>query len=228
MTTRSQIVWELRGYAVPFNRIACVGDDGHLERFERTAFSAMLDHQHPSVSLRFQGHDAESPTLAPRVALFADSYGLGFSAHVVLQDRQWSPSPHWARVKSIISRRDPADQCSVGGLRILASRKDRSKTGVVDVVLKATIDHISITPRAAYGTGTGCWPAHLVDDDAAPWRLREMAAQWDVGFRNFSADQVRASADRRRPIGRTVSGDIVMVAPSGMLSLKRRRSARCV
>jgi hypothetical protein len=107
--------------------------------------------------------------------LFADHYGLGFSAEVSLSN--------WSRLRAMTARVAPMDQCSIGGLRILRSKTDEHLGSRRTTILAAEIDHITVTSSAAYGQHTGAWLADQIDDPAAPWRLKNMAAQWEAGRR---------------------------------------------
>ena len=119
--------------------------------------------------------------------IFADAYGLGFWAEVAVP-------ANWGRLQAMTTRKEPTDQCSVGGLRIDESRADHYLGGRRTTVTAARIDHICITSRAAYGATTGVWPADH-DLSQAPWRIQQMSRHWGVGRRNIPA---AAQAENRR------------------------------
>ena len=56
----------------------------------------------------------------------------------------------------------------------------------VEIVRSAQIDHISLTNRAAYGGHTGCWDAGR-PINPADYRLLNMAARWEAGFKAHRA-----------------------------------------
>lgn len=214
----------LRGYAVPFGQTGHVGD-GRLEQFAPGAFDKMLSFG-PIIDLRWDDHDDDAPKLASTavgsLSLFADDYGLGFSATVGVK------SIGIGRLQAMMQRKNPKSFCSIGGLMIKANRQEKVLIGTADVVTSATIDHITICDRPVY-RATAVWPDH-VPLDQAPLRIQDLDSRWAEGreaWQRKKAAEARMVA-QLRPIGTTVSGHVMMVAPNGRLHLKHGISGRLI
>jgi phage head maturation protease len=213
----------IEGYALPYNSIAQVEVDGALEQFSPSALDGMFPLQGP-VDLLWADHSPSAARLASSargtLSLFSDDYGIGFSAALDALDRdnQW-------RLREICKRQNPFAYASVGGLVIKASRWEKYRSANLKVITSAIFSHITITDEPAY-TATAVWRAD-VSLDAAPWRIRDLASQWDVGRAQWREPQSAAVAARcsapprqSRAIGRTVTGDFVMMCTTtGRLSL---------
>src|SRR5215211_1653359 len=213
--TASPIV--LRGYALTYRQTAHIGG-GALEQFAPSAFAEMLARPR-AIDLRWETHSDDAPRLASSTAgslsFFEDEYGLGFLAKLSMKDH-WN----WSYIRSITQKTKPTSLVSVGGLVIKSSRREMLQLGTTEVITSATIDHITICNDAAY-RWTAVWPAHLPLDDA-PWKIQQLATRWTAGQaawdRKLTARRkVEASL---RPIGKTVGGHMVMVAPDGQLFTK--------
>ena len=220
--SNSQIT--LRGYAVPFGQIAHVGD-GKLEQFAPGAFDEMLSFG-PVIDLRWDVHDDDAPKLANTavgsLSLFADDYGLGFSATVSMKRLGIGC------LQAMMQRKNPKSFCSIGGLTIKASHREKVLIGTADVVTSATIDHITICDRPVY-RASAVWPDHVPLDDA-PLRIQDLDSRWAEGreaWQRKKAAEARIVA-QLRPIGTTVSGHIVCVAPNGRLHTKHGISGRLI
>jgi len=214
----------LRGYAVPFGQTAHVGD-GKLEQFAPSAFAEMLARP-KIIDLRWDSHEDDAPRLVATagggLSLFADEYGLGFLATLSMTRISIG------RLQAMMQRKDPKSFCSIGGLKIKASHQEKVLIGTAEVVTSATIDHVTICAKPSY-RGTGVWLDH-VPLDQAPLRIQELDNQWAEGWR---ASQRKQAAEARmvaqlRPIGRTVTGHLVMLAPNGHLHLKHGVSGRLI
>jgi len=208
----------LRGYAVPFSQTAHIGD-GKLERFAPGAFAQMLERP-KSIELRWDTHAEDAPRLANStsgtLSFFEDSYGLGFVAKLSTRDH-WN----WSYLRSITQKTKPMSLVSVGGLVIKSSRRELLQLGTTEVITSATIDHVTVCNDAAY-RGTGCWPDHL-PLDSAPSKIQQLDARWIAG--RVAWDRKLATRQKLeaslRPVGKTVGGHLVMVAPDGRLFTKR-------
>ncbi len=171
---------EIRGYAVPFDRTRHIASAGHVEVFDHDAFADMIGR---SVPLVWDSHDDGAPELGT-ATLFADDYGLAFFAAVDMER-------HRGRIAAMTRKQGPADQCSIGGLRILSDRSDVVRGIACQRITKASIDHIAIVDDAAYGKATAAWPTH--DSlDHAPWRIQELAARWDKAHALYQLESRRA------------------------------------
>jgi Caudovirus prohead serine protease len=207
----------LRGYAAVYGQTAHIGG-GKLEQFALGAFAQMLDRP-SAIDLRWDTHDDGAPRLASTtsgsLSFFEDDCGLGFLAKLSMKDIH-----NWSRLRSITQNTKPMSLVSVGGLVIKASRREVLQLGTTEIITSATIDHATICDDAAYRS-TAIWPTHLPLEDA-PCKIQELDAHWTAG---------RAAWDRKltarrkveaslRPIGKTVSGHLVMIAPDGRLFQK--------
>lgn len=204
----------LRGYAVPFEQSAHIGD-GKLEQFARGAFSEMLA-QSPKIELRWGTHDDDAPKLVSSgVSFFQDDYGFGFSASV---DMGWGQVSAMTRSRTRNGR--PLNMVSVGGLIIKASHSEKLLLGTTEIVTEATINHLTITDSAAY-RGTAVWPAHLPLDDA-PYKIQDLADRWSRG----NAAWTRSAAARRRPsTGLSPSVEAMFKARRGEIMRLRARAS---
>jgi hypothetical protein len=169
---------QIRGYAIPFERTRFIATEGVVEVIDPHAFDDMLSRP-LVVPVLWDSHGADAPIFANAATMFADDYGLGFAAMVDLRSQEGRLSPNWSRLRSMTSRNDPCDQCSVN-LRIEKIERGRYGDDKLQRVVRASIDHIAITRNAAYGTMTGAWPTHVSISDA-PWRIQGMAARWNGG-----------------------------------------------
>ena len=207
----------LRGYAAVYGQTAHIGG-GKLEQFAPGAFAQILDRPR-AIDLRWDTHADDAPRLASStsgtLSFFEDDHGLGFLAKLSMKDIH-----NWSRLRSITQRTKPMSLVSVGGLVVKASRQESLQLGATEVVTSATIDHITICNDAAY-RGTAVWPTHLPLDDA-PLKIQELDARWTDGRAAWDRKLVarRKIEASLRPIGRTVSGHMVMLAPDGRLFQK--------
>jgi HK97 family phage prohead protease len=207
----------LRGYAVPYGQTAHIGG-GELEQFAPGAFAQMLERR-KTIDLRWDTHADDAPRLASltsnSLSFFEDDYGLGFLAKLSMRDH-WN----WSRLRMMVQKHKPMSLVSVGGL-VKNSRREVLQLGTTEVVTSATIDHITICNNGAY-RGTSVWPTHIPLDEA-PWKIQQLDARWISGRaawdRKFAARRKMEAS--LRPIGRTVSGHLVMLAPDGCLFEKR-------
>lgn len=221
---------ELRGYAAPFNRPRFVAADNIVESIAPAAFDGMLDDVAP-IPVLWDSHNDGAPVLSRSVKLHTDGYGLGFSALVDVRNRHGCLSPHWGRLRAMMQRRAPMDQCSVS----LVIERSHIESGVRHVTA-AKITHVTICSNAVYGAFTGAWLAHCIDEAEAPWRLQVMNAEWQAGRELFSLTERRrklineATAIANGP-GQGVNGDLsaeqlaqvrTLCAASGVIDLRRR------
>lgn len=167
----------IRGYAAPFNRPMHVAGRG-VEVIDRGAFDHMLN-KRGKIRVTWDSHADDAEVLAHDAELFVDGYGLAFSCQVDMRSAG-NGRRNWSIIRAITTCNNPADQCSVGGLAIAAERSDVVDGMPCTRVVQASIDHITICRDAAYGRFTACWPTHLPIEDA-PWRVQELAAQWQAG-----------------------------------------------
>jgi phage head maturation protease len=204
----------LRGYAVPFGQTAHLGD-GKLEQFAPGAFDKMLDRP-GAIDLRWDTHSDDATRLASStgnsLSFFSDAYGLGFLAKLSTKDFR-----NWSRVREMLQKAKPMALVSVGGLKIKASRREVLQLGTTIIITSASIDHITICDDAAY-RGTAVWPTHIPLDDA-PSKIQQLDERWISGRAGWER---KLTARRKmeaslRPIGRTIGGGVVMVAPNGRL-----------
>jgi phage head maturation protease len=170
---------EIRGYAIPFSQTRYIAAAGAVELIEPGAFDRTLCAT-TTVPLLCHSHDAPAIAMA---RLHADEYGLAFSA--LLDARR-----NWAALVAMTRCIAPLDQVSVD-LIIEDKIVGRYGTNRLHRVTRAAAAHICITDAAAYGTATGVWPMHC-DLADAPWRVRQMAADWERGCAMWNAR--RASA----------------------------------
>ena len=222
----------LRGYAAPYGQLG-ISPSGY-EKFAVGAFSKMLSRWR-NIDLRFRNHSHGAPRLASTgsetLKLFTDDFGIAFSASLDLNYR-----PNFSFLQQITRRSDPMAYCSIGGLEILAHGWGSYGSANLRVVGEAKFNHIAIVDggSAAY-KNTAVWVAG--DLDKAPPRIRELDVLWVYG--NARWDEARAAErrepqpaafaarcsgrpDDRRAIGRTVTGDFVMMSTTtGRLSLLR-------
>lgn len=169
----------IRGYAIPFDRTMHIAGEG-VEAVDRKAFDAMLAQTNLRVSIRWLSHDAGSQQVASNVRLFADDYGVGFSATIDVRSTRGRLSPNWAVLASMTRAANPTDQCSVGALEIAETTRDTICGIGCNRIVKAKFGHITICANAVYRDFTAVWRAD-VDLSAAPWRIQQMAARWDAG-----------------------------------------------
>lgn len=170
----------IRGYAIPFDRTMSIVGEG-VEVVDRKAFDAMLAPKNSRVPLRWLEHDDDALQVASDVnSLFADDYGLGFSAVIDVRSKAGQLSANWSVLSAMTRSAKPLDQCSVGGLEIGESRADKIHGIACRRIIKAKISHITICDNAAYRQFTAVWRAD-VDLSAAPWRIQEMAVRWKNG-----------------------------------------------
>jgi len=207
----------LRGYAVPYGQTAHIGG-GKLEQFAPGTFAQMLERPR-ALDLRWDAHTDDAPRLASTtsgsLSFFEDDYGLGFPAKLSTKD-----SRNWSRLRSITQKTKPTSLVSIGGLAIKASRREVLQLGTTEIITSATITHATLCNDGAY-RGTAVWPTHLPLDDA-PLKIQQLDARWTAGR---AAWDRKLAARRRleaslRPIGRTVSGHLVMCGPDGRLYQK--------
>jgi phage head maturation protease len=220
----------IKGYAVPFNRTVWIGD--RQECFARCAFDAMFAApRRRNVKLMWASHDDGAPVLANvdgrSLNLFCDDYGLGFLAVLDMRSQNGCVSGNWGRLADLKKSRNPVNRCSIGEFHASDSFEDEYLGAPRLCIMEASVGHISIVSNAAYRDFTGAWDSGCVAD--APWRVRDMAEQWESGWRAWHASHavrnrckvVKTQASKSaRVIGRSVSGSIVMLSPSGRLFAK--------
>ena len=215
----------IRGYALPFNSVGEV--DGSYEKFAPGALLGMFPLSAP-IDVRWFNHSESAARLAGTkngtLSLFVDEYGLGFEAKLDIGD-----PANLYRLREITRRQDPMAFASIGGLVIKSYRLERYCYGAATckVITSATFGHIAVTDRSAAYHATAVWPD--VPLDAAPWKIRDLAARWRTGRARWQDPRpaTKARPDDRRAIGRTVSGNFVMMSTTtGRLSLLRAARAK--
>lgn len=162
---------EIRGYAIPFLQAARC--NGQIEFVDPRAFNSMLQRHHDTF-LNFHSHDAEP--LCRGVTLFADDYGLGFSANL--------PSATWDAIRWFVT-----GTCEYASVSLVVEQTERDYLPdgkPAGRIVKATIEHVTITDRPVYA-GTGVWPAVVVG--AMPPRLARLAQSWERGFASWNSTQ---------------------------------------
>jgi len=169
----------IRGYAIAFDRMVNIAGLG-LEIVDREALDAMLSPKNRRVPVRWIEHDDDAQQIASDVHLFADDYGLGFSAMLDVRSKAGRLSANWSVLSAMTRAARPLDQCSVGEFAIAESEADNIQGMACRRVVKATIGHITICDNAAYGPHTAVWRTD-VDLSAAPWRIQQMATRWELG-----------------------------------------------
>lgn len=169
----------IRGYAIAFDRPVHVADEGH-EVVDRKAFDAMLSPKNRRVPVRWLDHDDTAQQVASDVHLFADDYGLGFSATLDVRSKAGRLNANWGVLSAMTRAAKPLDQCSVGEFEIAESATENVQGMSCRRIVEAKIGHITICDNAAYGRLTAVWRAD-VDLSAAPWRIQQMAARWEFG-----------------------------------------------
>jgi HK97 family phage prohead protease len=224
----------IRGYAAVYGAIG-IGD-GSFEKVARGAFDGLLAAKKP-ISLRWMDHSPAAVRLSNTswgsLSLFSDDHGLAFEGELNMRDVQ-----NWRRLREITAARDPIAFCSIGGLLIKAHRWEEYGASRCRVITEAAIDHIAICDRRASYQATAAWPSGPLD--AASWKIRELADRWNEGRaqwrererereRRSAAVAARCSSPPRqsRAIGRTVTGDFVMMCTTtGRLSLLSSAGAK--
>jgi hypothetical protein len=175
----------LNGRAIPFGKTIPL-KDGLCEMIESVAFDRFLASPENDVTLLAGGHEGTqiASTANGSLRLFADPFGLNFYADIEAGygHKNWHLIRAMRRpANSLLGMPRRMDQCSVllcpistvSGL-YLGARRER--------VLRARIEHICITERAAYGAATGAWICGDEEDAVAPLRIQEMAAEFQDGI----------------------------------------------
>jgi phage head maturation protease len=211
----------LRGYALPWNESVLLSS-GTYERFAPRAFDHLL-HRVSPVSIRWRSHDANAPMLARTsdrsARLFADDYGLGFEARIDMRE-------HWDKLRAITQRNGPFDRCSIGGLAVIASDRDRYLKSPRETITHAHINHIAIVDYSAAYKATAVWPAER-DLEHAPWRIQQMAARWSAGraqwqrYATARANLVSAAERIVKGKGDGVNGDLSAAQLAKVLAIGR-------
>lgn len=201
----------IRGYAIAFDRPVHVAGEG-LEVVDREAFDVMLSPKNRRVPVRWRDHDDTAQQVASDVHLFADDYGLGFSATLDVRSKAGRLNANWGVLSAMTRAARPLDQCSVGEFVIAESAAEDIQGMSCRRIVKAKIGHITICDNAAYGRLTAVWRAD-VDLSAAPWRIQQMAARWEFGneLAGMQAKKRRALAQAEaivRADGEGPAGDL--------------------
>lgn len=166
---------EIRGYSNVYG--VTIWHCDQLMCINHGAFDRWLAEARHQVPVLFGGHDL--PPIATTTLIFEDEFGLGFSAAL---DMAGDPC-NWARLQAITRATNPVDQAS--GTMIVRDSYIDSRG--VEHITRAELEDVAIVSRGAWST-TAVWLAG-VDLDAAPYKIQDRAARWEIGHRGFTARQ---------------------------------------
>lgn len=148
---------------MPFGVVGKVDD--RREIFLPSAFDEFLS-KSPNVHLNFPDHD--SPPYWGIWGLFRGRDGLFFGASI--------RATLWRQIQS-----QGECRCSIGGVRLLGVER----RGGADVITRAHIEHVTITPRNAVYPDTGVWGAD--GRQSLSPRLRGLDERWADAKRRSEA-----------------------------------------